>query len=1173
MSPADQPIRDLALDPTRSFIVQAPAGSGKTGLIIQRYLTLLALVENPEEVIAVTFTRKAVGEMQERILMALDNARGAPPASPFERRTRELARKVSDRDIQQGWNLRVYPARLRIRTIDALCASIIRQAPWRSGFGAEPNTLENAEPLYRQAAHDLLERLETDQGPKADALACVLQSLDNDLIRFEATLIRMLARRDQWLRHLTKRTDSASRRQQMTRALTRIIEEALTVLRTSVPPALSEEIIAIAAYAGANLARLDPSSPIAALAELRSLPGNTIEDTVLWRGIAALLLTRTGEWRARYTQKEGFPPAKDLPAHEKESARALKKRAEELKNNLSDAQSFRVRLHGVRELPTPGYDDGQWAVLDALMTVLGLATETLETVFSEHGTVDFIQVSQGALAALAQDGTGDPTFPLDHRVSHLLVDEFQDTSHAQVLLLTRLTADWRTGDGRTLFLVGDPMQSIYRFREADVGLYLHARKHGIGNIPLEALTLSVNFRAREQLVEWANKTFPQVFPGADDADTGTVRFTPSVAHKKASPHSGVGIHAYRKDRMEQEADQVVTLIQAAKREHPSESVAVLARTRTHLSVIVPRLRAARIPYRGVEIAPLVHKPMIQDLLALTRALLHPGDRIAWLSVLRAPWCGLTLDDLHALAGNDRGVCVLEQLRAWHNAPTTDREEGPGSGKSDFGRQPSLDGRLRAGRVFRVIDAALRERARKSLRTMVEGVWIALGGPACIDTIDTPDTQAFFGLLEKLEAEAGVPDGHQVTEAVSRLYAAPNLTDWHVEIMTIHKAKGLEFDTVILPGLARVVRPSEKPLLAWVARPTASNDFDLVLAPMTTPGDPDDPVYRYLCLLDAAKTDHEAARLLYVAITRARRRVHLLGGLQRSEKNGEISAPDRRSLLAHLWPAVSSEFTASLVDNDSNQTHDSLPHPVPSTARESMFLERLSANWRLPEPPTPLKWFVDYPQAPIAIPEAIEFSWAGNTARNVGILIHRILRYLAENRTSKWPNTQGERVFWRAALRGLGVSGDELETALDKVIRAIMRVTRDPRWHWILDASHLSPRNEYRLTGIVHGQLINGIIDRTFVDIHGTRWIIDYKTGTHAGGELAEFLDREQTRYRDQLARYADLLKGMESRPIRAGLYFPLITGGWRAWEIDSELASGPVPESASKRSDDEDRSC
>nr|VFJ62306.1 MAG: ATP-dependent exoDNAse (exonuclease V) beta subunit (contains helicase and exonuclease domains) [Candidatus Kentron sp. FW] len=1149
MLPADQSIRDRALDPTCSFIVQAPAGSGKTGLIIQRYLTLLALVENPEEVIAVTFTRKAVGEMQERILMALDNARGAPPTSPFERRTWDLAKKVLDRDSQQGWNLHAYPARLRILTIDALCASIIRQAPWRSGFGAEPNTLEDAEPLYRQAAHDLLEKLETNQGPEADALACVLQSLDNDLTRFEATLIRMLARRDQWLRHLAKGTDSASRRQQMTRALTSIIEEALMALRASIPPALSEEIMAIVSYAGANLARLDPSSPIAVLAELRSLPGNSVEDAVLWQGIAALLLTRTGEWRARYTQKEGFPPTKDLPVHEKESVRALKKRAEELKDNLSDAHAVRARLHGVRELPTPAYDDGQWAVLDALMTVLGLATETLGTVFAERGTVDFIEVSQGALAALAQDSADDPTFPLDHRISHLLVDEFQDTSHAQVLLLTRLTADWQTGDGRTLFLVGDPMQSIYRFREADVGLYLHARKHGIGNIPLEALTLSVSFRARGQLVEWANQTFPQVFPGADDADTGTVRFTPSVAHKKASPHSGVGILAYRKDRREQEADQVVTLIQAAKREHPSESVAILVRTRTHLSAIIPRLQAARIPYRGVEIAPLVHKPMIQDLLALTRALFHPGDRIAWLSVLRAPWCGLTLADLHALVGNHRGVCILERLRAWYNAPIPNAE-GSGSGNPDSGGQPSPDGRLRAERVFRVLDAALRERARKSLRTMVEGVWIALGGAACINTIDLPDARAFFGLLEKLEAETGVPDGHQVTEAVSRLYATPNLTDWHVEIMTIHKAKGLEFDTVILPGLARMVRPSEKPLLAWAARPTTPDDFDLVLAPMTTPGDPIDPIYRYLYLLDIAKADHEAARLLYVAITRARRRVHLLGGLQRSEKNREISAPNRRSLLAHLWPAVSSQFTASLVDNDPNRIHDSPPRPDPGTVREPMFLERLSANWRPPRLPASLKWSMDYPRAPVATPEAIEFSWAGNTARSVGILIHRILRHLAENRTRKWPNTQGEQVLWQAALRGLGVSGDELESALDKVIRAITRVTRDPRWHWILDASHLSPRNEYRLTGIVHGQLVNGIIDRTFIDIHGTRWIIDYKTGTHAGGGLAEFLDREQTRYRDQLTRYADLLKGMESRPIRAGLYFPLITGGWRAWEID-----------------------
>nr|VFK56387.1 MAG: PD-(D/E)XK nuclease superfamily protein [Candidatus Kentron sp. TUN] len=1192
MLPDDQAVRDRALDHTRSFIVQAPAGSGKTGLLIQRYLTLLAEVESPEEIIAVTFTRKAVGEMRDRILAALDSTLGEPPVSLFERRIWELARKVMARDTLRGWAIRSYPTRLRIQTIDSLCTWITRQAPWRSRLGGEPYTVEDAEPFYRQAVHDLLEVLEGDRSIEADALACVLESLDNDLSRFQATLVRMLARRDQWLRHLTEEADPVCRRQRMTRALGRAVEDALTGLCASVPAQLAEEIVTLADYAGANLAKTDSPSPIVTLAGLKSLPGNRAEDTNLWQGLAALLLTQAGEWRSRYTQKEGFPPARDAKAKA-----GMKERIAEINANLSNAHAFKARLHAIRELPPPVYGDRQWRILDASMTVLRLAAKTLRAVFAEHGVVDFIEVSQGALAVFSQEnleqnhpesipwgskkpkkieldsnsdpeindrnnyfGSGrvrlveeapaDPIFSPDYRIHHLLVDEFQDTSHAQALLFTRLTANWRVGDGRTLFLVGDPMQSIYRFREADVGLYLRAWEQGIGNIPLEALTLSVNFRSQSRLVEWINRTFPLVFPDADDPGAGAVRFTPSVAHKKADTSPGVRFHAYLKDQREQEADQVVALIQAAKRENPMESIAILVRARAHLDTIIPRLQAAHIRYRGVEIAPLVQRSAVQDLLALTRALLHPGDRIAWLSVLRAPWCGLTLSDLHALVGDNREVSVLERLRAEEYAFPSNIDQPD----SDKGRLSS-HGRLRAGRVFRVLDSALRHRARKSLRGTVEGVWIALGGPACIDSDEVPDVRAFFGLLEKLEAEVGLPDGHLVTEQVSRLYATPNLAEWDVEIMTIHKAKGLEFDTVILPGLARAIHSGEKPLLAWAERPTTSGGFDLVLAPMAGPGDPDDPVHRHLCLLDAAKTEYETSRLLYVAITRARRHLHLLGQLKIAEKTDEVLPPNCQSLLAHLWPTVASAFTASVMDsvaynNPDNKEHDSKTLKSHSTwPRESIPINRLSADWVPTEGLVPLRRS-DYPLVIPSTLKPMKFLWAENITRSVGILIHRILRYLAEDKDHEWRAWQVEdkRSAWRSVLRGLGISGDDLKSALDKVIQAVTFVIEDPRWHWIVDLGHASARNEYQLTGVVDGQMISGVIDRTFIDTHGIRWIIDYKTGTHTGGELAEFLDREQVRYRDQLARYADLFKGMESRSTWAGLYFPL-SGGWRAWEI------------------------
>ncbi|VFM95342.1 MAG: DNA helicase/exodeoxyribonuclease V, subunit A [Candidatus Kentron sp. G] len=1218
--PTDRTTRQRALDPTHSFIVQAPAGSGKTGLLIQRYLTLLALVDHPEEVVAVTFTRKAAGEMHERVLMALERAREgqgetSSPISPFDHHTRELAREAVARDTARGWDIRSYPARLRIQTIDSLCASIIRMAPWRSGLGGEVRTVEDAEPLYREAVRELMEVLEAP-GPWADALERVLVFLDNDLTRFEATLVRMLARRDQWLRHFPHGEDDLpARRRRMTHALETIMEDALGLLRASVPVGLSETIVAVAAYAGGNLAAIDPASPIAVLAGLDALPGDGVRDIPLWLGIAALLLTETGTWRARYTKNQGFPPAPK--AKKAATGPDMKKTVAELMADLSDAEPFRARLQGVRELPAATYDDRHWRVLDALLTVLRLAAATLRLVFSKHGTVDFIEVAHGALAALGEEGAPtDLALGLDYRIRHLLVDEFQDTSHGQVHLFTALTAGWQPGDGRTLFLVGDPMQSIYRFREADVALYLHARRFGIGNIPLEPLTLSANFRSEPPIVEWSNRTFPLVFPSADEEGAGAVGFSPSTPTVPArllstgatgGEYSGVWIHPYLQDQGEQEADQVLALIRQTKGEDPDGSIAILVRTRNHLDTILPRLDAAGIPYRGVELAPLARQPAVQDLLALTRALLHPGDRIAWLAVLRAPWCGLTLHDLHALASVDHDAPILERLRAvlavpppepgGNPAPGQGRERGsPIHGSHRLSSHSEVtgckevpfhetavpgtltpDGRTRLERVLPILDEAVRQRSRGPLRTTVEAVWMALGGAACIPAGNS-DVTTFFALLEGLEAEAGVLDGQRIAERVSRLYATPDMAQWSVEIMTIHKAKGLEFDTVIVPGLGRAGRSEEKPLLAWVERPAATGGSDLILAAMPGPGEPDDPTYRYLRRIEETKAHHEVARLLYVAATRARRRLHLLGQARISERTGEVLPPGRRSLLYHLWPALSSCFTDLAPCPDAeDDAQDRAPHPWVSDSgtafcRESMAdneaaahgaLWRLPPDWTRPQPPAPLAWSADYlPGEILAGTEPVEYLWAGHMARSVGTIIHRILRYLAEpgrhpaQEGTAWADSmQGwdKQGIWRAALRGLGVREEELEPAMARIAQVIGRVMEDPRWHWLLDPSHTHVRNEYPLTGIVTGRqadrkLISGVIDRTFVDKEGTRWIIDYKTGVHEGGDPAGFLDREQTRYRPQLERYGNLLANKETRPIRAGLYFPAL-GGWRTWEV------------------------
>jgi hypothetical protein len=136
---------------------------------------------------------------------------------------------------------------------------------------------------------------------------------------------------------------------------------------------------------------------------------------------------------------------------------------------------------------------------------------------------------------------------------------------------------------------------------------------------------------------------------------------------------------------------------------------------------------------------------------------------------------------------------------------------------------------------------------------------------------------------------------------------------------------------------------------------------------------------------------------------------------------------------------------------------------------------------------------------------------------------------------------------RAALRAQGVPASEIELAAVRVQRALEGVLADTRGRWILQRGHAEAATELRLTARLDGESINVALDRTFVDAQGTRWIVDYKTGTHEGGELESFLDREQERYREQLERYAKVMTGLDARPVRLALYFPLLRA-WREWE-------------------------
>ena len=255
----------------------------------------------------------------------------------------------------------------------------------------------------------------------------------------------------------------------------------------------------------------------------------------------------------------------------------MKQRWDQLSARLND--DFLHLLCGLDNLPPAGYTDSQWRVLEALFTLLPLAVAQLRVVFAEAGVVDFTEIAQAAVRALHTGGEPtDLALTMGARIEHLLVDEFQDTSIAQYELLKALTAGWEPADGRTLFLVGDPMQSIYRFRQAEVGLFLKIRESGIGLVQPESLNLTTNFRSTRAVVDWVNQAFAPVFPEAEDAYTGAVPYSMSTPWDRSDDGS-VTVHPMFDRDDQSEASLVLRIVERIHRETPAARIAILVRAR------------------------------------------------------------------------------------------------------------------------------------------------------------------------------------------------------------------------------------------------------------------------------------------------------------------------------------------------------------------------------------------------------------------------------------------------------------------------------------------------------------------------------------------------------------------------------------------------------------------
>ncbi|MEC8492997.1 MAG: UvrD-helicase domain-containing protein [Pseudomonadota bacterium] len=1058
-APPDQADRDRALQVNESFIVQAPAGSGKTSLLVERYLRLLAQVAQPEEILAITFTRAAAAEMKQRVLLELQ-------------KDTSLTEAIRDKDRSLNWHLSQNPQRMKIQTIDSFATEIATQVP--GSQSAEGMRIEEQpDPLYLQAAQNTLGRLFFDD-PSGLLVAEFLAALDNNASTAERVLSAMLGKRDQWLdvtgliTSLALSDDSAIK-QTMTRAVCDLRREILSTVSAALMPSDHEMIHTLARETG-NQASLEALLP--------------------------LILTKAGSIRKTVDrrQSEAFTDS------------ALKGQTVDWLEKLSE-RKLESLLQTCAMLPEIDEDTD---VVVATGVTLALAASELERLLRKRHTIDFTGMLMRASQGLRDEkGPTELAIYWDYKIKHLLVDEFQDTSRSQYRFFCLLTEGWSAEEGNTFFAVGDPMQSIYRFRDADVSIFSQCWEDGLPNVDLQPIQLRANFRSSRGLVDWNNDLFGRLFPQSALPKLGAIPFSPAVTQKTDSDAmsnaTAVQLHGFTNEQLEAQA--IANHVSALLKQHHAEEnyrIGILCRARTHLPNILRALQSANIAYTSTDIDALSESPVVTDLMSLHTLLLRPAEHLAWYAILRSPMIGLSLTDLeHFADAPDREAYTLQQAEV----------------------DPAVE---------RFADALSWARPRLyelPITEVIEGCWMRLGGVDAYPQSSLPQAQRWFDLLESMGESALDPDAVQAK--TENLYAQ-DMSQSPVKVMTIHKSKGLEFTDVILPNLGRRSRSEETDIMLW--RP---NNDDLLI------GIKNDSVHNWLAFEEKNRRENETKRLLYVACTRAKSSLWL----------STASHSQRPQGLAKYLPPMAGEQSSSEKDAEKQplvlpamQGHLAQLPPSyqwnPGTLSNNNYLDETTVEHDIE---------ADEGGRTIAVEAASELDIDDRQNRfslSVGNLVHQALAHIALGYCNgRVYNLDAVTTYLEQQLPKLDAYPDQWQRVTEVALLHIDRTLKNPAGQWLLEA-HVHGQVEWPITMAVDGVAKRLVMDRIFFS-RDSWWIVDYKTAEpDLNQAVSDFIAQEVSRYRGQLDQYSRALSALLSdqperfegsasttAPIKTALYF------------------------------------
>ena len=1100
--------QQVASDPDISAWVSANAGTGKTKVLTDRFLRLLLDGVPPEHIVAITFTRAAAAEMENRLFAELakwaaddDGAIekrvtelvGHPPEDP--KASAEAARKLLVQVLE-------CPGGIRIQTIHAFCQSLLASFPLEAGLAPHFRALDeiDAAALRVEARTSMLQAASRQGGALADAFRTVAGRLGEKQIgevlndfSARSTPFHEIVNRSGGIDAYVKRI-AARLEIDPTDTEAGLIRRAWQ--RTEPGNAGSPARQALDEFASGARQKVSLAKAEEALRAWIDAPDDDAVRHDCWSRWRDVFLTQKG------TPRQRLPwTSLDSP----DAARFLEAECSAMQADVETLKSIRT-----------------FRISAAVARLAEEERRQYERLKRNLVAVDYDDLLVRAADLLTNRSASDwILYKLDGGVSHILVDEAQDTSPSQWQVIAAVTEDFFSGASaaedtrRTIFAVGDPKQSIYRFQGADPdGFATRNRQFGErvsgAGLPWKSVQLDLSFRSAPALLTAVDQVWnlpreglrvgEQTTHTAQRADAhGRVEVWPPVEPEEGDER--LNAHVRRLARLM--AERIKMLVDpgdGTQARYGPGDIMVLVRQRMPLMPFIVRaLREAGIPVAGVDRMRLIDQPPVVDLIELARFLLHPHDDLALASVLRGPLAGLDQglgeDQLFALAHGSESKSLWARLREHAHEHAAYR--------TVCDRLGELITKAASETPFDLFSYVL-DGERGSRTALLSRL-----GPDAADAIEEFLFQAQeFGRRElpSLELFTSWIEGESI-----EVKRDMELSSGSVRIMTVHAAKGLEAPVVFIAE--REGTPPLRSSIVWDPDDTAI----FKLAEGERPA-----VVTRLQRDFAEEEQREYERLLYVAMTRARDRLVVASWQKRPAKEpGPWWANLVRSALVDnaeldvtvdpTFPSVDQQATPAYVFEENRTSAVQAVQPARSDRVE---LPELPAWLQRPAPPEPAER-----------PTRGAASAVGDDGKAIalarGTLAHQLLERLA--------GLSGAKRRRRAAALAERLAPELPVSMRADLCSVVLDVLQRPEFAFMFAADS---RAEVRIAGELEGRLVEGQIDRLVVT-DAEVIVIEFKTGAPP----CSWKDAPDG-YRDQIADYAALLAGVyPGRTIRGMLFY------------------------------------